>query len=85
MGAIIDIIRNANGGKLPSYTAPGSYPVLYVTRECSVLCPTCANTDDSDDPIESCDVNWENASLFCDGCSERIESAYAEDDVVREG
>ena len=27
-----------------------------------------------------CDVNWENPSLYCDHCGERIESAYAEDE-----
>jgi hypothetical protein len=26
------------------------------------------------------DVNWEQPGLYCDHCSERIESAYAEPD-----
>ena len=28
------------------------------------------------------DVNWEDAELYCDHCSKRIESAYAEDLAV---
>lgn len=28
--------------------------------------------------------NWEDPALFCDHCGERIESAYAEDDVDKE-
>jgi hypothetical protein len=27
------------------------------------------------------DVNWEDSSLFCDHCGDRIESAYAEDEA----
>ena len=26
------------------------------------------------------DANWENPDLYCDHCSSRIESAYAEDE-----
>lgn len=67
-------------GKLSSWAWPGGYPIFYVTGDGMVVCPKCANTETSDDPIAA-DVNWEDASLFCDDCSQRIESAYAEDDV----
>lgn len=30
--------------------------------------------------VVAVDVNWEDASLYCDECSQRIESAYAEPD-----
>jgi hypothetical protein len=57
-----------------------------------VLCPHCANTEKAileadehpDYPdydqwrIVAGDVNWEDASLTCDNCSQRIESACAE-------
>lgn len=29
--------------------------------------------------IVSSDINWEDATLYCDHCNARIESAYAED------
>ena len=29
--------------------------------------------------LEAADINWEDASLYCDNCNNRIESAYAED------
>lgn len=32
--------------------------------------------------ISGQDVNWEDASLYCDNCNKRIESAYAEDEAV---
>lgn len=34
--------------------------------------------------IEGIDANWEDASLYCDNCSKRIESAYAEDEAVQD-
>jgi hypothetical protein len=57
--------------------------MFYVTKRGHTLCPDCANEDleDEDDPPVDGDANWEDPSLFCDGCSKRVESAYAEDDV----
>jgi hypothetical protein len=54
-----------------------------VAKEMGVLCPACANKWTADDvpqfePTDA-DINYEDASLFCDECSERIESAYAEE------
>lgn len=73
------------------FSSVGSYPVFYVTDDAGALCATCVQ-----DEIEQCidpensgfhvathDVNWENPSLYCDHCSQRIESAYAEDDVEK--
>jgi hypothetical protein len=46
-----------------------------------VCCPKCAgNTADSDIILVASDVNWEDLELYCDMCSKRIESAYAEDE-----
>ena len=74
-------------GKLSAYAWPGGYPLYYVDRENSCLCVKCARESDEDEsevpqykPVEA-DVNWEDASLYCDQCSDRVESAYAEDEA----
>lgn len=61
------------------YTSVGSYPLLMV-RKNTAYCPACANELDVA-PGDVVDVNWENPELYCDECGERIESAYAEDQV----
>jgi hypothetical protein len=66
-------------GKLRSFTSIGGYPLFYVTKQNNCLCPDCATDNDQDyDPIAATDVNWEDPDLYCDECSNRIESAYAE-------
>ena len=66
-------------GKLRSFTSIGGYPLFYVTKQNNCLCPDCASSNDQDyDPIAATDVNWEDPDLYCDECSNRIESAYAE-------
>jgi len=69
-------------GKLPSYSMVGSYPLFYLTKHNNVLCADCANKEgkDSDDPPVAQAANYEDPDLYCDACSERIESAYAEKD-----
>jgi len=85
--------RDENGN-LPAYAWPGGYPVYYLCADGGVLCPTCANKEEQvrtadehenvDCPdydqwrIVAGDVNWEDASLTCDNCNQRIESAYAD-------
>lgn len=72
----------------PRYTSVGCYPLFYFTKDNGVLCPKCANknlrlTLDKSDPqwfITAADINYEDADLYCDNCSERIESAYAEEE-----
>lgn len=86
-------------GTLASWAWPGGYPIYYITKDNGVLCPTCANKQEAkdvegkDDPdyfmlaseqIVAADVNWEDSSLFCD-CGVRVQSAYAEDAVDKEG
>lgn len=69
-------------GKLRRFTNVGCYPLFYVTRKCGVLCAECAGENDyQDDPVDGAEVNWEAPDLYCDACSQRIESAYAEDEV----
>lgn len=79
-----ELPRN-DDGTLISYAWPGGYPVYYLDKEDSVLCPACANKSEEDNadfpaflPV-ACDVNWEDESLYCDDCSCRIESAYGEE------
>ncbi len=77
--------RNEDGS-LPSFAWPGGYPLYYLTRQGNVVCPDCANDPDvsEDDAPEACDANWEDPDLYCDGCGERIESAYADDEPADE-
>jgi hypothetical protein len=71
-------------GDLPTY-ANGGYPLYYVDQEGSTLCPDCANKSfhDFDElpqfNVVDYDVNWENDIFFCDQCSNRIPSAYGDD------
>ena len=57
-----------------------------------VLCPSCCNKEreliesaradhDTQWDVVAADVNYEDASLYCDHCSQRIESAYMEDET----
>ena len=71
-------------GKLASYAFPGGYLMFYITEDCGVLCPDCANenrelTYDPDDKqwyIIAADINHEDNGLFCDNCCKQIEAAY---------
>lgn len=72
----MSLVKNENG-ELPAYAWPGGYPMFYVAKDSSVLCPTCANQETEN--IEAGDANWEDPDMHCDQCTRRIESAYAED------
>ena len=77
-------------GKLITYAWPGGYPVYYITADGGTLCSGCArmaeddklspNSDDAQWHIVTAGVNYEDDLFYCDHCSERIESAYGEDD-----
>ena len=83
--------RDENG-RLPAYAWPGGYPIFYLCADNGILCPQCANKESAvkeadehaDYPdfdqwrIVASDINWEDASLTCDNCSQPIESAYGE-------
>lgn len=80
------MIQRDSKGQLIKYAWPGGYPVFYLDGENSVLCHDCAVKSDSEDEIPqfkpvASDINYEDASLYCDQCSQRIESAYAEDEA----
>lgn len=61
------------------FTDIGCYPLFYLDSHDSVLCPRCAGTAEAEgEAMAACGINWEDPDLYCDECSERIESAYAE-------
>ena len=65
---------------LPKYTNEPNfhgYPVFYIKDGHTPLCNECATEEweAESGPLE-CTVNWENTSLYCDTCSEQLESAY---------
>jgi hypothetical protein len=67
-----------------AYTDVGGYPLYYLDGGGSILCPRCAQKSDEDQdevpqfkPVD-CGVNYEDPGLYCDDCSGRIPSAYAE-------
>ena len=73
------------------YAWAGGYPRYFVTSDGAALSYKSAShnqhliidsiENDSNDgwQVIGCDINWEDATLYCDDTSERIESAYAED------
>lgn len=74
-------------GDLPFCAWPGGYPLCYITQNCGVLCPKCANLPESrdakqnEDPewcVVAWEVNWECEDMYCDHCGCKIESAYGE-------
>lgn len=72
------------------YTSLGSYPLYFLLSDGGALCFDCARKEyrhvseamrersNNGWRITHCDVNYEDADLFCDNCATRIESAYAE-------
>ena len=78
---------------LNRYAWPGGYPTYAVTADGAALCHPCLSRErrsileaitENDTRsgwfVEALDINWEDAHLYCDHCSDRIESAYAEDE-----
>ena len=72
------------------YAWPGGYPMFAVTSDGAALCHKCCQTERSSIgftygtdgwAIAGLDANWEDPSLYCDHCGNRIESAYAEDEA----
>lgn len=72
---------------------PGGYPLFFITSDGAALSFEAvrenyrlvidAMRNDLRDgwQVIGCDVNWEDASLFCDHTGNRIVSAYAEEEV----
>jgi hypothetical protein len=73
-------------GDLMAHSWPGLYPLFYIDARSNVFCPACAREADRDPETlpqhkpMACDANWEDYTLDCDHCNNRIPSAYAEED-----
>ena len=70
------------------FTSYGSYPRFAFTNDGAVICPKCCReeissimvADNSDGWLLVGDeINYEDCSLYCDNCNEKIPSAYGED------
>ena len=76
-------------GMYPIWAWPGGYPIYYLSSDCETICAHCANSPDFrtwdgadlEHLIIASDVNWEDPSMYCANCNERIESAYADEDA----
>lgn len=81
-GEYLFILPRYSNGKLMSFSEWGLYPLFYFDKQCSVLCPECANRSEEvnagfpDFLPKYVDVNYEDEELYCSDCSLKIESAY---------
>lgn len=85
-----EIIVQVKKAAKEQYAWPGGYPLFIVLSDGAALCTACAKKElgliatataqnyRDGWKAEGVDVNWEDADLYCDHCSTRIESAYAE-------
>ena len=77
------------------YAWPGGYPLFFVTADGAALSFKAASKErrnileairDNDTRggwrVVELAVNWEDPELYCDHSNDRIESAYAEDQVA---
>lgn len=82
------IVENLKSFIRQPYAWPGGYPLYAITSDGAAICKHCAKTEyrqlltstatKARDgwTIVAVDVNWEDAYLTCDRCSQPIESAY---------
>lgn len=65
--------------KFPSIAWPGMYPLFYFAESTGqTFCPDCANQKDAEPEVTHVDINYENEDMYCDGCGNKIESAYGD-------
>ena len=78
------LVQTFADGTAVKFTSVGGYPIFYVSRCNGVLCPQCALNIERRDAgaIVATDANWENPTMYCDDCQDRIESAYAESEAI---
>ena len=86
-------IRSTNDFKATlragAYAWPGGYSLYLICSDGAALCFACGrrearniidaidHKDGSGWRVLACDINYEDTELFCDHCSEQIESAYS--------
>lgn len=83
-------LARRSDGKLWNFTEFGSYVLIYLTRDDSVLCSDCANGENDSEACEGHeDAQWdivaasghqEGAPLECDHCNCEIPSDYGDPD-----
>lgn len=85
-----NIIVQVKRAAKETYAWPGGYPLYVIMYDCAPLCCECAKQNlgqiarDTANKLrdswhaECVAINWDDPDLYCDHCSERIESAYAE-------
>lgn len=66
--------------KLPAYSFPGGYPLLYLTEHNTVMCPDCADESLNHEEWEDFKPkHWmiyeEGADISCDECGKGMSSA----------
>ena len=64
---------------LPNFVG---YPLWYVIDDYKCQCNECATVSKTEGHVVDQQVNYDDANLWCDECSEKIESAYADDDTT---
>lgn len=75
------------------YAWPGGYPVYFITSDGAALSFAAVRSEyrqilraikDHDNRsgwhVCACDINWEEAHLYCDHTGDHIPSAYSEDE-----
>lgn len=80
----------ANG----AYAWPGGYPIYFLAADGEPVCFQCVKQNkaetyaafeeggDREWLMVVADINWEDPDKFCAHCENRIESAYAEEEVA---
>jgi hypothetical protein len=75
------------------YAWPGGYPKYWLAsdgetlsyeacrEQCMQIARAIRDNDNSGWRVVACDANWEDPAMYCAHTNERIESAYAEDQV----
>jgi hypothetical protein len=70
---------------------PGGYPLFAVASDGGAICKDCCKTESRSIgstygtdgwSLEALAVNWEDSELYCNHCSTRIKSAYAEEETA---
>lgn len=77
-------LRPVTDHTLPAYTY-GSYPLIYLTASCEVLCAECATEElklwqlgEAVDPVTAYGTHDEGPDETCADCGAQIESAYGD-------
>jgi hypothetical protein len=71
--------------KLPKYSNEPNfvgYPLWYVIDDYKCQCNECATISKEEGYSVSKQVNWDDANLWCDECSAKIEAAYIEEETT---